>query len=722
MRLTPLLAASFSAVMVAGLGAAALPASARPATALARSGPTRHVDLQLNQAPSALVADAAMITGAATEAGVLGLHVDQSSATHLMISGPQSVVDHYFPLSGHGLGAIRSVPRVLSGIVSTAIDADDPTSVASPHLSIDPSQLATEYSATAPGGYVRVRPALTPQSPIVATLQLVGFDPAPLTAYAQQVAFANDPTYDPATMPAGAPQFTSVGIGRSPAYQPSRDSDDASSEFALDEETILGAAPEARLRAYVANNNSAGQLGAADAVLADVVAGMPIVALSTSWGTCEARINPKYLYALDDVYRRLTRAGVTVFAASGDDGTLDCRSDGGPDPAVDFPASSPSVVGVGGTQHMGTGPDTAWADARDGGGTGGGASRVFYRPSYQAASGSGPARMVPDIAVDADERTGFAFYQPDHHSPSGYDSPLPGHSAGGTSLATPLAAAMLTNVEVTHGFPGDATRGLGDIHRALYTANATSPGSVTDVLTADDPAAAYYIQPVRGGYDTATGLGVPVWSTLAAALYAPAPAQGSGPSFSVAKRTPEFAKFHFRAPVGTKAIGWYVDDARGDAGCEGNLYHAATLVRLPVGRTALAIHSIGPDLVCSRATHLVVYVGLDDRASKRTRGWTQKHNAAAYGGTYLESHQIGSAVSWSGFTGRVYDVLLDRQRHAGTAGIYLDGRLARIISVGSGRDRWAQLSTVTARSHGRHTITVKVLSGTVGVDGVQQHP
>ena len=723
MRLTPTVSVPLLAALVVGAGVTVLPAPAALAAPLQRSGPTRHVELQLRSAAGSLVANSAMIAGTATEAGILGLHVDLTSSTHLMLSGPQSIVDHYFPAEDTGkLGAVRAVPAVLAGDVLTAIDADSTTAVAAPHLNFDPSQLAVDYSATPVGGYPRVRPALTPQSPIVATLQLVGFDPAPLTAYSQHVAFANDPGYDPATMPVGNPQFTEVGVGRPPSFQSALDSDEASAEFALDEQTILGAAPEARLRAYVANNNSAGQLSAADAALADVTAGMPIVAFSTSWGTCEARVSQHYLNALDDVYHRLTMAGVTVFAASGDDGTLDCRSNGDTNAAVDFPAASPWVVGVGGTQHTGTAPDTAWADPRDGSGSGGGTSEVFYRPSYQAASGSGSARMVPDIAVDADSRTGFAIYRPDHSAPGGYDTPTPNQTVGGTSLSAPLAASLLTNIEVAHGFATALPRGLGDIHRALYTANLVAPGSITDVLTADDSNAAQYIQPVGGGYDKSTGLGVPVWSTLANALYAPVPAATVGPRVTVAKTVSQGAQFHFSPPPGSTAIGWYVDDAHADAGCEGNPYHSAALVKLPLGRVALAIHSIGTNLVCSQATDMVVYVGLDDRTSKRTHGWASDRDAAAFAGTYIQSHTLDSTASWSKVDGRVYDVVLDRQKAAGRAGIYIDGKLARIISVGSSRDHWALKSTVSAKTHGKHTITVKVLSGTVRVDGLLLHP
>ena len=83
--------------------------------------------------------------------------------------------------------------------------------------------------------------------------------------------------------------------------------------------------------------------------------------------------------------------------------------------------------------------------------------------------------------------------------------------------------------------------------------------------------------------------------------------------------------------------------------------------------------------------------------------------------------QPGSSVTWSKVDGRVYDVLLDQQKAAGRAAIYVDGKLSRVISVGSKKNHWALPSTVAARVHGKHTITVTVLSGTVRVDGLQQH-
>ena len=55
-----------------------------------------------------------------------------------------------------------------------------------------------------------------------------------------------------------------------------------------------------------------------------------IVALSTSWGTCESEFSDRFAFrhdtvkAVGNILKSLTAAGVTIFAASGDDGIYDC--------------------------------------------------------------------------------------------------------------------------------------------------------------------------------------------------------------------------------------------------------------------------------------------------------------------------------------------------------------------------------------------------------------
>ena len=187
---------------------------------------------------------------------------------------------------------------------------------------------------------------------------------------------------------------------------------DDGAEVALDTQTLLAASPQLRQRVYQVDNCGDAQHDAIAQILSDVQAGMPIVALSTSWGSCEKMNYGSTKADVDDV-NALLAAGVTMFAASGDDGADDCNIHPGAD-AVDSPAAIPGVVAVGGTTGTTAATETIWNDGA-GYATGGGFSCGFFaRPAYQAKvakpasyphngftcpSGSSE-RMVPDIAAN----------------------------------------------------------------------------------------------------------------------------------------------------------------------------------------------------------------------------------------------------------------------------------------------------------------------------------
>jgi len=125
-----------------------------------------------------------------------------------------------------------------------------------------------------------------------------------------------------------------------------------------------------------------------------------------------------------------TDGGAVVFAAAGDNDA----SDGGPDPAnVDLPAGCPHVIGCGGTTKT-RDREVVWNNDPgnpDGHGTGGGFSRLFTTQSWQAGAPTGPGRLVPDVAANADPRTG-------------YEIVLRGEvvTPGGTSAVAPLYAGL----------------------------------------------------------------------------------------------------------------------------------------------------------------------------------------------------------------------------------------------------------------------------------------
>ena len=171
----------------------------------------------------------------------------------------------------------------------------------------------------------------------------------------------------------------------------------------LDIEVAGGLAPAADIVVYFAPNTDAGFL---DAISEAAHADPTPAAISISWGQSEDQWTAQARTAMDEAFADAGALGVTVTAAAGDDGSADNETDRRAH--VDFPASSPGVLGCGGTtlsvdatrRH-----ETVWTAAA-GGATGGGVSGTFPLPAYQSAAGvprqadTGRAgRGVPDVAA-----------------------------------------------------------------------------------------------------------------------------------------------------------------------------------------------------------------------------------------------------------------------------------------------------------------------------------
>ncbi|HEY3840906.1 MAG TPA: protease pro-enzyme activation domain-containing protein, partial [Bryobacteraceae bacterium] len=229
----------------------------------------------------------------------------------------------------------------------------------------------------------------------------------------------------------------------------------------------------------------------------------PVV--SMSYGACEAQTPNSQVTTMRALAQQANSQGITWFNASGDSGGADCasssNSSSGAVLAVDFPASVPEVTGVGGTEfNEGTGaywattnnansasalsyiPETSWNDSATDGSpsaSGGGASTLFTKPSWQTGPGvpSDGARDVPDISLNASA---------DH---DGYDTIMSGktYSSGGTSAPTPIfagIAAILNQYLVQNG--NLSAPGLGNINPNLYNLAQSSPGAFHDITTGDN--------------------------------------------------------------------------------------------------------------------------------------------------------------------------------------------------------------------------------------------
>ncbi len=426
-----------------------------------------------------------------------GFTVASSDAWTVTATGPDTAAEQVFAvrltrLAGGRMAATPAVlPAGLRGDV-VAVTGLDTRPVVHRHAATGagygPADLASAYSATTGRG----------AGTTVGTVQFSGWTPGEAASYAQAE-----------NIPLGAGQIQTVPVGLSAAQAATPDGAGGDAEAALDTETILATAPAARQRVYVAANTSAGASGVYAAMASDAQAGL-LTAASTSWGGCEPDTDPNIAAAVEQSITRLLAAGTTVLAASGDDGAYDCaRSDPNPAvagaPAVDFPASSPWVLAVGGTSltgSPGTWQETAWGPAAGTlppvRGGGGGTSTRSARPAYQGAL-TGTGRLVPDIASAADPAHGIAIYCTcTPGQPAGW------YAGGGTSAAAPAQTGLL--VSMLSGYA--RTTGIGDIHPALYT----HPGAFRDVTTG-----ANGTYPAAPGYDQVTGLGSPAWTKLAAA-------------------------------------------------------------------------------------------------------------------------------------------------------------------------------------------------------------
>jgi kumamolisin len=206
--------------------------------------------------------------------------------------------------------------------------------------------------------------------------------------------------------------------------------------------------------------------------------------------------------ALDAACQSAAALGVTITAASGDNGSSDGVTDG--KNHVDFPSSSPHVLACGGTNLQGSGSsitsETVWNEQPQGGATGGGVSNVFTLPSWQSkAKVPAPAnpaggRGVPDVAGDADPATGYIVR---------VDGKI--MVIGGTSAVAPLWAGLIALANQQNGKPA------GFINPLIYAAKAKS--AFRDITATNN--GSFKAGP---GWDACTGLGSPVAPQLIAVV------------------------------------------------------------------------------------------------------------------------------------------------------------------------------------------------------------
>jgi hypothetical protein len=284
---------------------------------------------------------------------------------------------------------------------------------------------------------------------------------------------------------------------------PTTYSSGAAIETSLDVEWSHAMAPGANIVVIECNSTQFSDLIAGGVTTANSITGVSVV--SISYGSPEFSGESSY-----DKY--FTHTGVTYVAAVGDNGSADTF----------YPATSPDVVAVGGTQittadSSGSyGSETVWNDpppktsTNDPGATGGSISGYEGKPSYQSSvTQSEFNRTTPDVSIDASTNTGV--YVIDSSQSNG-----PVFKVGGTSLSAPCWAGIIAVADQGRAIDGQSpltgsTQTLPD----LYKLPAADFHDITSGNNNYNGTGGY---DAGTGYDLASGLGTPIANLLIPAL------------------------------------------------------------------------------------------------------------------------------------------------------------------------------------------------------------
>lgn len=313
------------------------------------------------------------------------------------------------------------------------------------------------------------------------------------------------------------PSIVNIPIGQ--ASVPTFSNSDEDFENTLDLEILSGATtwPAGTIIFFLsAPNTTNGFLNAFSTAINGIKIGSKVyqpTTISNSWGQFESSFTVSEMQAYNSVFARGAAKNVTVLVASGDDGSND--GDSKNTPTVDFPASSPWVVAVGGTS-VSLSNETAWSwNPINKWGGGGGVSNIFTMPAWQNGLvnlpvGTSPSvthlvgkRALPDVALNADPLTGYTIFM----GGTSYVNQI-----GGTSCAAPLMASLFGIMNLK--FPISAASSLYHVYskslqRTLAFKDITS-GSNDNLIVTNAKKASTKSQGVWNaatGFDMCTGLG-----------------------------------------------------------------------------------------------------------------------------------------------------------------------------------------------------------------------
>jgi IPT/TIG domain len=258
--------------------------------------------------------------------------------------------------------------------------------------------------------------------------------------------------------------------------QPDAEQGDWPVEESLDLDMVSAICPNCHIMLVEANSAGDADLGTAE----DEAVKLGATEVSNSWASFEFSGETSYDVAFE-------HPGVPITAASGDWGYDNDEYDAG---VPSYPAASPDVIAVGGTDLTSASNSRGWTEsvwAR----SGSGCSVYEPKPSYQTDTGCSK-RTTNDIAAAAED---LSIYDTSGTTAEGK---LAGwFTVGGTSAATPIIAAY-------EALSGSETRSLGA--SAFYK----NPSSFFPVTSGSNGSCGgSYLCTGGSGYRGPTGVGTP---------------------------------------------------------------------------------------------------------------------------------------------------------------------------------------------------------------------
>jgi len=249
----------------------------------------------------------------------------------------------------------------------------------------------------------------------------------------------------------------------------------------------------------------------------------PVLVHSVSYGDDEVQqTGPAYMDASNAQFMKFGAQGISVLFASGDQGVYG-RTGYGPGGRFhpDFPAGSPYITAVGGTDFLvksTIGAEKAWSQG------GGGFSDHFAQPAYQKSAVAGYMTAAKDKLPSANvwNQTGRGY--PDVAALGGQQNPycvsvstvgFPSMMGiAGTSASCPVVAGVIARLNALR--TASSKPPMGFLNPFIYQ----NPSAFNDVTSGMNNANGPHGFTAVAGWDPATGFGTPNFAKLSTAAMA----------------------------------------------------------------------------------------------------------------------------------------------------------------------------------------------------------